>query len=264
MNPTQPFQPTPIPAAAAASEYLDEELSWLAFNDRVLEEALDLANPLLERLRFAAICASNLDEFFAVRMANLRERARPSHRRRDNVLPSQRVNERFQTAAQRAHELVARLHATVQTELLPQMEAEGIKFWSAGELPPAFARSVEREFHEQILPVLTPMAIDAGRPFPMLAHKRLNLAVMLQRKDVKHGKPRFAVVQVPPALQRTITLRSDPDGDDFVLLEDVMQRYIHTLFSGYEVVACDTFRITRKADISVDEAIVDRFGRAHV
>jgi polyphosphate kinase len=239
-----------------AERYLDEELSWLAFNDRVLEEALDPANPLLERVKFAAIVASNLDEFFAVRVAKLREMTRPGHKRRDNV-PHARANERMQAVSRRTHDQVARLYDALQAELLPALETEGIRFWRAGALPSPYAEAVEAEFLNHIQPVLTPMAVDAGRPFPMLAHKRLNLAVMLERDQPVPGPRLFAVVQVPPGLRRTIELRSDLDGDEFVLLEDVIQRWLHTLFAGHRVLASSAFRITRTAEIAVDESRTD-------
>ncbi|MEB3198623.1 MAG: polyphosphate kinase 1 [Candidatus Sericytochromatia bacterium] len=238
--------------ADAASWYLDEELSWLAFNERVIEEATDPANPLLERVKFAAIAASNLDEFFAVRVAQLRELTRPGHKRRENV-PHARANERLQAVSQRTHQQVALLYEILQQDLLPRLEAEGIRFFTPEALPPAYAQAVEAHFLQQIQPVLTPMAVDASRPFPLLANKRLNLAVMLRRQGLG-AEPVFAVVQVPPGLPRTITLRSDPDVDDFILLEDVIQRYLHTLFAGYDVLSSAPFRITRKADLSVDES----------
>lgn len=235
-----------------ADQHLDEELSWLAFNERVLEEAEDESNPLLERVKFVAIAASNLDEFFAVRLAKLRELTRPGHKRRENV-PHASANERMHAVSLRTHVQVEHLYHLLQEVLLPKLEQEGIRFWAMEALPPDYAAAVEGRFLQHIQPVLTPMAVDAGRPFPMLAHKRLNLAVMLQRQGTQ-GSPVFAVVQVPPALPRTLTLRSDPDGDDFVLLEGVIQRYLHTLFAGYDVLASAPFRITRRADLSVDDS----------
>jgi polyphosphate kinase len=234
------------------ARFLDEELSWLAFNERVLEEAQDESNPLLERVKFVAIAASNLDEFFAVRVAKLRELTRPGHKRRENV-PHAYANERMHAVSVRTHVQVERLYQLLQGELLPRLEQEGIRFWPVAALPSAYAAEVEARFLQQIQPVLTPMAVDAGRPFPLLAHKRLNLAVMLRRCGTDQP-PVFAVVQVPPALPRTLVLRSDPDGDDFVLLEGVIQRYAHTLFAGYDVLASSPFRITRRADLSVDDS----------
>jgi len=252
MSDTSDLPVNRMPSTAHSPDYLEEELSWLAFNERVLEEVIDPSNPLLEQLKFAAIVASNLDEFFAVRVANLRDLARPGHKRRDN-LPHAAFNERYHAVSTRTHEQVARLYDILCNNLLPRLEAEGIKFWRAQDVPAVYEEAIEAEFLTHIHPVLTPMAVDAGRPFPLLAHKRLNLAVMLEKPDAPSEKRLFAVVQVPQTLRRAFTLRSDPDGDEFVLLESVIERYIHTLFAGYRVLAVGAFRITRKSELAVDE-----------
>ncbi|MEC2070500.1 RNA degradosome polyphosphate kinase [Alkalihalophilus marmarensis] len=230
--------------------YNNRELSWLAFNERVLEEAIDERNPLLERLKFLAIFSSNLDEFFMVRVAGLKDQVKAGFNRPENkagLTPKQQLKE----ISAVNHRLV-KLQDSVFTEtLVPMLYHEGFQFLNVSELDASQLDYLNKRFQHYIYPVLTPMAIDAYRPFPMLLNKSLNLAVLLKNEESKTNQ--LAIVQVPSVLNRVISLPSSTKKETFIMLEDVISYFIGELFLGYEVVSVSPFRITRNADMTIHE-----------
>ncbi|MCK0471541.1 RNA degradosome polyphosphate kinase [Halalkalibacter sp. APA_J-10(15)] len=231
--------------------YNNRELSWLAFNERVLEEAIDERNPLLERLKFLAIFSSNLDEFFMVRVAGLQDQVKAGFNKPENkagLTPKQQLSR----ISKKNHALV-QLQDNVFTEtLLPMLYHEGFQFLSIDECDVEQLSFLEDKFQHYIFPVLTPMAIDAYRPFPMLLNKSLNLAVLL----TKHGqsdRDQLAIVQVPAVLTRYIQLPETKGKEQYILLEHVISHFIYQLFKGYTVKSVSPFRITRNADLTIHE-----------
>jgi polyphosphate kinase len=241
------------------AHFINRELSWLAFNERVLAQASDKKNPLLERLKFISIASSNLDEFFMVRVAGLKDQVKFEYHVPENktqMTPGQQLRE----ISRKSHAMVRKLYSVLTYSVLPALKKEGIYFVNPQNLTPAQYEFLSEYYHHHVFPVLTPLAIDASHPFPMLANKSLNLAVLLDPEVDEEGvvlypedEQRFAVVQVPSVLPRFIELPSHHEKRHYVLLEDVIQMFISTLFSGNQVQASDFFRITRNADITVDE-----------
>ncbi|MCM3761474.1 RNA degradosome polyphosphate kinase [Alkalihalobacillus oceani] len=234
--------------------YNNRELSWLAFNERVLEEAIDERNPLLERLKFLAIFSSNLDEFFMVRVAGLKDQVKAGFNRPENkagLTPKQQLNK----ISEKNHELV-RLQDSVYTEtIVPMLYQAGFQFLSIDECTPEQIEFLRDRFHHYIFPVLTPMAIDAYRPFPMLLNKSLNLAVVLSKsgESKRQDKNQLAIVQVPAVLNRFIQLPSAKGVEQLILLENVISHFIGELFTGFHVKSVSSFRITRNADLTIHE-----------
>ncbi|MCI2253270.1 RNA degradosome polyphosphate kinase [Domibacillus sp. PGB-M46] len=231
--------------------YNNRELSWLNFNKRVLEESSDLNNPLLERMKFLAIFSSNLDEFFMVRVAGLKDQVKAGFNKPENkagLTPKQQLNR----ISIKAHELVETQNRILREEILPALKEEGFLLKKPAELVDEQQRFLLDYFDNEVFPVLTPMAIDAYRPFPMLLNKSLNLVVMLQNDEPEAEMDRVAIVQVPGVLERTIEVPSE-EGGTFVLLEDVLEYFIDRVFQGYVVKNVNIFRITRNADMEIHE-----------
>ncbi|PYZ98656.1 RNA degradosome polyphosphate kinase [Alteribacter lacisalsi] len=228
--------------------YNNRELSWLGFNQRVLEEAEDEENPLLERMKFAAIFSSNLDEFFMVRVAGLKDQVKAGFNKPENkagLTPKQQLHK----ISEHNHRLISRQDQLFTNTLLPMLNEENIHFLLMKDLTREQQTYIEKRFDQYILPVLTPMAIDAYRPFPMLLNKSLNLAVVLTG-----DREKLAIVQVPAVLTRFIAVpQSEKEKTEFVLLEDVISYFIGRLFTGYSVKSVSPFRITRNADLTIHE-----------
>ncbi|MBT2583816.1 RNA degradosome polyphosphate kinase [Planococcus sp. ISL-109] len=237
------------------SYYNNRELSWLAFNERVLQEALDPRNPLLEKLKFLAIFSSNLDEFFMVRVAGLQDQVKVGFNKPENkagMTPKQQLRE----IALKNHQLVNLQYETLRKALYPKLQKESVHFLKVRELSDSQRESLETHFDEHIFPVLTPMAIDAYRPFPMLLSKSINLAVVLEDKSKEadsEKRRRTAIVQLPAILERFVQLPENGGLHKLLLLEDVIGFFIGKLFYGYEVKATTAFRITRNADMTIHE-----------
>jgi polyphosphate kinase len=229
--------------------FLNRELSWLAFNERVLEEAADPANPLLERLKFAAIAASNLDEFFMVRVAGLKEAVEEHHSGRDlcGMTPQQQLA----AVGQRAHAFVDQLYRLTTNELVPQLNQHGIQLLRVTDLPAKRRAALAPYFRDAVLPVLTPLAIDVLRPFPRLSSLSLNVAVLLEATS-DDTRRRLAVVQVPPGLQRLVHV-ADKDGGFYVFLEDLIRQYLPQLFPGQRIVEASAIRLSRDAELEFDD-----------
>ena len=229
--------------------FLNRELSWLEFDGRVLEEALDPGNPLLERLKFSTIVASNLDEFFMVRVAALKDKVEEGDASPDQagLTPAQQL----QQISVRAHEMVDRLYAALTTEILPPLGERGIRILPVAELPPQGRGALGRQFRDEVLPALTPLAIDSSRPFPMLSGLSLNLAVLLGPGEGEQA-PRLGVVQVPGRLPRLVR-PAGADGTTYVLLEDVIRAELAALFPGQALVEAAAFRVTRDSELDLDD-----------
>ncbi|MEY9970965.1 polyphosphate kinase [Lysinibacillus sp. RC46] len=233
--------------------YNNRELSWLAFNERVLEEAEDVNNPLLERLKFLAIFSSNLDEFFMVRVAGLQDQVRAGFHKPENksgLTPKEqlaKIAERTQALVRRQTEVYRHLIY----DLLPQHNVHIADMKDLNNTQKAF---VNEMFAETIFPVLTPVAVDAYRPFPTLLGKTLNLLVLLEQDEADlENREKVAIVQVPSVLDRYIKVPSADGETVIVLLEDVIVAHIEKLFYGYSVKSAQAFRLTRNADLTIHE-----------
>jgi len=246
--------PYEIPDVRESSLYLNRELSWLEFNARVLAEADNDAVPLLERLKFHAIVASNLDEFFMVRVAGLKQQVRGEV---DEIGPDgMTVVEQLSAISVRVHALVAAQSQSLAA-LLPRLAEAGIVLQSPDDLPPEARAELDARFQHEVFPILTPIAIDPGHPFPQVRNKSLNLGVMFTREGtLEQG---FGVVQVPSVLPRVLPVTGvrTPSGAPalraYVLLEDLVARHVSTIFPGVRIKGVYTFRVTRNFDIEVDE-----------
>ena len=232
--------------------YTNRELSWLDFNSRVLYEARDKSLPFLERLKFLSITSSNLDEFFMIRVASLKDMVHAKYNKKDiaGLTPSQQLEK----IAKKAHELVHLQYTTYNRSLLPVLKQNKVEVITEHEqLTPAQAEAADRYFEENVYPVLTPMAMDSSRPFPLIRNKTLNIGALISKKAEK-DQVEFATVQVPSVLPRIIRL---PDGEDgqkcVILLEEVIERNISRLFLNYDVVCAHPYRIMRNADLPIDE-----------
>ena len=240
--------------------YLNRELSWLQFNKRVLQEAVDDSNPLLEKLKFLAITSSNLDEFFMIRVAGLKHQTENNITRRDiaNMTPAEQIESISETCQQ----LVARQYVYLK-DILGMLQKEGLSFVKPEEMTGEQMKWLESYFEREIFPVVTPMAVDSSHPFPFLASKSLNIAMLLERNerdslvdeendiDIK-----TAIVPVPSVLPRIIRLPDDGKNSKmhyFIFLEDVLMHYAARLFIGYDLLEARAFRITRDADLYIDE-----------
>lgn len=233
------------------SKYFNRELSWLEFNERVLEEAFDKTNPLLERLKFLAISASNLDEFFMIRVASIMNQIEIGYRDRD---PSGMTpKEQIKAISARVHDMVARQYNCLLYSILPALEKEGIKCIKMSETEDEHREYLRIYFREIIYPVLTPMAIDESRPFPLLLNKSLNLGVRLERNN---GEEAYSFVQVPAILPRVILIPGG-EGSIFIYLEEVIKEFIGDLYPGQKILAVCPFRITRNGDLDIDESDSD-------
>jgi len=229
--------------------FLNRELSWLEFNGRVLEEACDPTNPPLERLKFACIVASNLDEFFMVRVAALKNAFAEGDTAPDvaGLTPAQQL----QKISERGHAMVEQLYAALTGEILPPLAERGLRLVRPGDLEAPARAALTRYFKNEVLPALTPLAIDASRPFPMLASLSLNLAVLIGPAEGE-DEPRLAVVQVPGRLPRLVR-PPGVEGMVHVLLEDVIWADLQELFPGQEIRDVAAFRIARDAELDFDD-----------
>jgi polyphosphate kinase len=234
--------------------FINRELSWLDFNQRVLEEAENPDNPLMERLKFLAIFSSNLDEFFMIRVAGLREQAFGESAPQDYSPDGMTAMTQLKALASRTQELVARQYACVRESIGPAMAAEGFRLLRYESLDGGQREQVDRFFHERALPILTPMAVDPAHPSPRYHNRGLYLGVMLHRGAGLGPKRMFAVVQVPQVLPRIVAVSGgEPGTFPFVLLEDVVSARLPELFGGFTVESWTAFRITRDSDVDLLE-----------
>jgi polyphosphate kinase len=233
--------------------YLNRELSWLEFNGRVLEEAADSTNPSLERLKFLSIVSSNLDEFFEVRVAGLQEQLYAGLEPQDFPADGRAPAEQLSRIDQRVHQLVRDQYRLLHQVLIPELRQGGVEWVRLDELTPAERGFVDGLFTSSVYPVLTPLAIDPGHPFPHVHNKSLNVALLVERQRASQKQELFAVVQVPAVLDRVVLLPGRPDRVRFVLLEDIIAANLETLFGGFHVLGHTVFRVTRNTDLTIDE-----------
>ena len=257
--------PGAVPAGAAAGKvaaaavdmaspdrFVNRELSWLAFNRRVLEEAQNPRHPLLERLRFLSISASNLDEFYMVRVAGLKGMVTAGvlTASADGHTPAQQLA--------RVEEMAGKLigdQQSVWASLRVELREAGIAVIGPEELSDADRAWLDKEFREQIFPILTPLALDPAHPFPFIPNLGFTLALQLTRK--KDGKSVNALLPVPPQLQRFIKMPGSNSHVRFLALEDVFTIYMGKLFPGYTLTGSGLFRILRDSDVEVEEEAED-------
>lgn len=237
-------------------EYFENrELSWLKFELRVLHEAKDKSIPLLERLKFISITSSNLDEFFMVRVASLKDMVHADYRKRD--IAGMTAAEQLAEINVRTRELVEEQYGIYNRSLLPLLRRQNIDVIDEFEkLDGKQAEFVDRYFDENVYPVLTPMAVDASRPFPLIRNKTLNIAAMLENKKGKSPKDtvEFATVQVPGGLPRLVQIPSEKEGGrSYILLEQIIEKNIGKLFLNNKVLCAYPYRVMRNADLSIDE-----------
>ena len=238
------------------SLFINRELSWIAFNERVLEEAADPSTPLLERVKFAAITAANLDEFFMVRVAAVKRAVDEEDAESDpaGLAPQEELS----AIRRRSRAFVESLYRLVNDTLLPALASSGISLVTVRELDDAKRAALGTFFREAVLPVLTPLAIDVSRPFPLLSSLSLNLALLLE-PAAGESERRLAIVQVPAGLTRLVEV-AGADGYTFVLLEDVIRTHIAQLFPGQTILETTVIRLARDAELELD----DEGGRTHL
>ncbi|MDR2044268.1 MAG: RNA degradosome polyphosphate kinase [Clostridium sp.] len=235
--------------------YTNRELSWILFNRRVLSEARDKTLPLFERLKFLSITASNLDEFFMIRVASLKDMVHAGYEKPD--IAGLSPKEQLSALGPAIRGLVELQYSTYNRSLLPMLEKNGLHLIRTHEdLTEEEAAYVDRYFEENVYPVLTPMAVDSSRPFPLIRNKTLNIAALVCKKGAKAAEEEgveFATVQVPGVLSRIVALPTDGTEKKVILLEEVIERNIQKLFLNYAIVCAHPFRLMRNADLSIDE-----------
>ena len=237
--------------------FTNRELSWLEFNQRILGEARDRKNPLFERMKFLSITASNLDEFFMVRIASLKDMVNAGYQKKD--IAGMTAQEQLRALNEKMQAFCEKQYTTYNRALLPKLSEEGLEIISFFFFSEKEMDFLEEYFHKNIYPVLTPMAIDSSRPFPLIQNKTLNIAALIKsrNKDKKEKKEYdIATVQVPSVLPRVILL-PQKDGPKrkcrVILLENVIEHYLDVLFLNHEIICSAPYRIMRNADLSIDE-----------
>ncbi len=254
--------------------YINRELSILDFHLRVLEQAVDPLHPLLERMNFLLIFSRNLDEFFEIRVAGMMEQLDLGNESRspDGLTPKQVLDQISKTA----HAAIERQYRILNQEILPKLREEDICFLRRGELTPAQSAWVKKYFQEQVAPVLTPISLDPAHPFPRLVNKSLNFIVTLEGKDAFGRQIDLAVVPAPRSLPRVVRLPDELTGgkEHHVMLSAIIHEHVSDLFPGMTATGCYQFRVTRNADLALNEDVEDlakalkgelnsrRFGRA--
>ncbi len=230
--------------------YINRELSWLDFNSRVQDEAANPDNPLFERMKFLSIVSTNLDEFFMVRVASLRDQVNAGYK---GVDPSGlRPRKQLELLTEKIRLQMDKSYLICNEQIMPELRNNGIFFIRKEEVTERQSAYLDELFESQIYPVLTPMAVDGSRHFPLLLNKSLNIAVLLEGKE--EGEIDFATVQVPAMLPRAVEVPSDKAGvHTFMMLEEIISRYLYRLFAGRRILSHQEYRITRNADLTIEE-----------
>ena len=237
--------------------FTNRELSWLEFNQRILGEARDRKNPLFERMKFLSITASNLDEFFMVRIASLKDMVNAGYKKKD--IAGMTPQEQLGALNEKTHAFCEKQYTTYNRSLLPKLSEAGLEIVTFNSLSEKEEEFLEEYFHKNVYPVLTPMAIDSSRPFPLIQNKTLNIAALIKSRgeDKKEKKDYdIATVQVPSVLPRVIVLPQKDGGKRkcrVILLENVIEHYLDVLFLNHEIICSAPYRIMRNADLSIDE-----------
>lgn len=230
--------------------YTNRELSWLLFNYRILNEARDKSIPLFERLKFLSITASNLDEFFMIRVASLKDMVNAGYEKPD--IAGMTPTEQLKALHEAIHKFVDMQYSTYNRSLLPLLEQNGLHIIRQHEqLSKEEAEYIDSYFMDNVYPVLTPMAVDSSRPFPLIRNKSLNIGAMVRKKNGEELE--FATVQVPSVLSRIVELPSGNGVKKVILLEEIIERNIQKLFLNYDIVCAHPFRIMRNADLTIEE-----------
>ena len=246
----------PSLSKSVQKRYFNRELSWLAFNERVLDQAFSDQYPLLERTRFLSFVSSNLDQFYEIRVAGLMQKvdAGISRKSLDGSLPESLLNE----VRQKAHAMSQREYECWREHLQPELAKEGITFKRIEKLSKEEFLWLRAYFRREVYPVLTPLAIDPTHPFPLIANKSLNLLVALRNRRKKRQKPLMAIVPVPRILPRLVRIeKKSGRGDTFVFLSEVVRHFVADLFPGHDAIGAWAFRITRNSHLYVDEEEIE-------
>ena len=252
---------TPQSRFSAPENFINRELSWLEFNRRVLEEAQDPTQPLIERVKFLTIFSSNLDEFFEIRVAGIKQQieSETSDVGPDGLTPT----EVFNAIQRTVHELVATQYSLWRNDLVPALEKNNIRIYDVAKLPARRTAWARRYFQEEVFPLLTPLAVDASHPFPQLLNKSHNLLVRARAE--KGGEELLAIVQVPRVLPRLILMargKGDDEPWDYIYLADLIKENIADLFPGLLLDGVHAFRVTRNSDLYIDEEEADNLLRS--
>ena len=231
--------------------YFNRHIQWLEFNRRVLEEARDIGNPLLERVKFLAITANNLDEFVEVRVSSFLQEIEQG---------TQRVSPDGLTAEQELAKVTEAMHVLVRDqykcwneEMLPALAKQSIHVLAVCDLDPKAAQFAKSFYERRVYPMLTPVTVDPSHPFPHVLNKALCISFLLRRKRSGNAKPLFGVVTVPRALPRLLRIPCDGDAVNYVFLHDIISTYAPKLYRGYEIIASAPFRITRNSNLYLEE-----------
>ncbi|HSC81012.1 MAG TPA: RNA degradosome polyphosphate kinase, partial [Chitinolyticbacter sp.] len=232
---------------------LNRELGLLEFNRRVLAQAEDARNPLLERLKFLCIVSSNLDEFFEVRMAWLKENVRqyPTRLLPEGLTPHQA----YELISTDAHEMVEHQYRVLREVMFPALVKEGVHFFRRSLWTDAQREWVRDFFFRELMPVLTPIGLDPSHPFPRILNKSLNFIIELEGRDAFGRNAEMAIVQAPRILPRFVKMPQEVSGVEhgFVFLSSILHAHVDELFAGMHVLGCYQFRVTRDSDVSVDD-----------
>jgi len=242
---------TAIAESFSPQHFINRELSWLEFNQRVLDEALDPKNPLLERVKFFCIVSSNLDEFFEVRVAGIKQQMESEVVERS--VDGLTATETFRAINRRVRRMVEDQYACWREQLRPTLARHGIRFLNFKELGPADLEWLERFYRAEVRPVLTPLAIDPAHPFPQLLNKSLNMMVQLEMPTAGQPLRHLAVVQVPRVLPRLVKLPREDNRQDYVFLAHLIGHFLADLFPGTKILGYWQFRITRNSELYIDE-----------
>ena len=230
--------------------YYNREYSWLLFNYRILNEAKDKTIPLFERIKFLGITASNLDEFFMIRVASLFDLVDADVTKKD--IAGLTPKEQLDLIIPETKEMMSAQYSTLNRSLLPALESNGLKLIKGyEELSEKQAKYVDKYFEREVYPVLTPMAVDSSRPFPLISNKTLNIGALIH--DKKKDVVDIATVQVPSVLPRVIELPSEGQLREIILLEEIIEKNLNKLFLNYEIICAHPYRIMRNADLTIDE-----------
>ncbi len=230
--------------------YYNRELSWLQFNYRILGEAKDKTLPLFERIKFLSITASNLDEFFMIRVASLFDLVHAGVKKKD--IAGLTPEEQLEKIIPETKNMMNAQYVTLNRSLMPAIEENGLRIIKNYEdLSDKQAKYVDKYFDKDVYPVLTPMAVDSSRPFPLISNKTLNIGALI--RDKKKDVIDIATVQVPSVLPRIVELPSESGGKEIILLEEIIEKNLSRLFLNYEIVCAHPYRIMRNADLTIDE-----------
>ena len=248
------------PDLKAPQHYINRELSFLEFNQRVLDQAFDTRVPLLERLKFLCISCSNLDEFFEIRVSGLKQLQELGGGQL--AADGMSIPEQLEAIHERATALVDAQYRCLNDMLLPRLAAEGVPLLGPADWSPQTRAWLEEYFEQEVEPVLSPLGLDPARPFPRIQNKSLNFIVRLEGKDAFDRDSELAIVQAPRSLPRVVPLPGAGGSRGCVLLSAIVQAFVDKLFTGIKVIGCYQFRVTRNSDLFVDEEEIDDLRRA--